>query len=209
MNLDELFEKFPDVLLSSFRKQLLLGSVPADTVQQIFEPLLSNFYETMLRLPPELQVDFENILRLYPDVAERFGVCITPPVAWCLRRFTQCLPKPGSGENDFEFAMAGESQRGPEVTKKSSVSSFAKEGQGFFTTDRGNSVYIEFSFSQEADFASFEYKPPLLDIEIHICGVYTTTLTPRRPKQTIPVDSLSQILMKCGREVEIKIIELT
>ena len=66
--------------MSSFRIQMLLGKVPADTVQLILEPLLSNFYELMLRLPPELQADFENILRIYPDVAERFSVSIKPPL---------------------------------------------------------------------------------------------------------------------------------
>ena len=89
MNPDELFDKFPDLLLSSFRKQMLLGSVPADTVERILEPLLSNFYGIMLWLPPELQADFENILRLYPDVAERFGVRINPPVVESLRRLAQ------------------------------------------------------------------------------------------------------------------------
>ena len=74
VNQNVLFEKSPDVLLSSFRIQMLLGKVSAETVQQILEPLLSNFYEIMPLLPPELQADFENILRIYPDVAERFGV---------------------------------------------------------------------------------------------------------------------------------------
>ena len=74
VNPDELFEKFPDILLSSFRKQMLLGIVPAETVKQILEPLLSNFHEIMPQLPPELQADFENILRIYPEVAEHFGV---------------------------------------------------------------------------------------------------------------------------------------
>ena len=77
MNPDELFEKLPDILLSSFRKQLLLGLVPAETVQQILEPLLSNFHEIMPQLSPEQQADFENILSIYPDVAERFGVQIS------------------------------------------------------------------------------------------------------------------------------------
>lgn len=211
MNPAELFEKFPDVLLLSFRKQMLLGIVPADTVQTILEPLLSDFYEIMLQLPPELQADFENILRLYPDVAERFGVWINPPVVESLRRIARYRPKPGLGERlDYlELDMAAEPQQGLEITKKSFPGSLQKEGQGFFTTDRGSSVYIEFSCPEQGEFASFEYKPHRLDIEIHICGVYTTTLTPRSPKQTIPLDNLFQILMKCAGEIEIKIIELT
>src|SRR5208283_2990178 len=89
VNPDELFERFPELLLSSFRKQMLLGKVPAQTVQRVLEPLLSNFYELMLQLPSRQQNDFENILRIYPDVAERFGVWIHPPILESLRSFAQ------------------------------------------------------------------------------------------------------------------------
>lgn len=210
MNPDELFDKFPDLLLSSFRKQMLLGAVPADTVQQILAPLLSDFHEIMLQLPPGAQADFENILRLYPDVAERFGVWIKPPVVESLRSIARYRAKPDSAQrpDKAEFDMAAEPQQGLEGTKKSSARSVEKEGQGFFTTDKGSPVYLEFFYSEEGDCASFAYKPARLDIEIHICGVYATTLTPLQPKQTIPVGSLSQILANCAREVEIKIIEL-
>ncbi len=211
MNPDELFEKFPDVLLSSFRKQMLLGIVPADMVQQILEPLLSHFHETMLQLPVGLQADFENILRLYPDVAERFGVWIKPPVIETLRSFAQYRQKPGPGaRTDIdELDMAAEPQRGLEGKKKPLVGSFVKEGQGFFTTDRGSPVYIEFSYTEGDDSATFEYKPPRMTIEIHICATYTITLTPLRPKQEIPVERLLEVLMKCAPEVAIKIIELS
>ena len=205
MNSAESFEKFPDVFLSSLREQMLLGKVPADTVQRILEPLLSDFYEIMLKLPPELQADFENILRLYPDVAKRFGVWIKPPVVESLRRIARYRTKPGSGERlgSVERDMTAEPQQG---LKKSFPRSLEKVGQGFFTTDRGSPVYIEFSYSEQNDCASFEYKPHRFGIEIEICGIYTTTLTPSTPKQS--VDGLSQVLMKCAREVEIKIIEL-
>lgn len=78
VNPDALFEKLPDVLSSGFREQMLLGLVPAETVQQILEPLLSNFYQIMPKLSPELQADFENVLRIYPEVAQRFGVWVKP-----------------------------------------------------------------------------------------------------------------------------------
>lgn len=204
MNPDKLFEKFPDLLFSGFRQQMLLGKIPADVVQQILEPLLSNFQEIMLQLPSELQADLENVLRIYPDVAERFGLWIKPPLALSLRGFAP--PRPN---NDEELDMAAEPQQGFQSTKKSFGSSFPKEGQGFFTTDRGNPVYIEFSSSEEGDFASFEYKPLRCGIEIHICGRCAATLTPDRPGQQIPADTLAQILTDCTGDIEIRIIELT
>ena len=205
MNPEALFERFPELLISSFRNQLLLGKIPAETVQRVLEPLLSNFYELMLQLPAHLQTDFENILRIYPDVAERFGVWIKPPIAESLRCFARYRLRLRSHDtpNNLEFDIAAEPQQKLEGPKMS----FVKEGQGFFTTDKGSPVHLEFFYSEGDDCASFEYKPPKFEIEIHICGIYTVTLSPRRPKQKIPVDNLFEILIKCVRGVDIKVIE--
>ena len=205
MNPDELFEGFPEPLFSSFRNQMLLGKVPAETVQQVLEPLLSNFYELMLQLPTHLQTDFENILRIYPDVAERFGVWIKPPIVESLRCFAQYRPRLRSHDapNNLAFDIAAEPQQKLEGPKMS----FVKEGQGFFTTDKGSPVHLAFFYSIGDDCASFEYRPRRFEIEIHICGIYALTLTPRRSKQKIPADKLFQVLTKCVRGVDIKVIE--
>ena len=205
VNPDALFERFPELLLSSFKKQMLLGKVPAEMVQRVLEPLLSNFYELMLQLPAHLQTDFENILRIYPDVAERFGVWIKPPILESLRCFAEYRLRRRSHDtlNNLGFQIAAE----PQQKLESSKMSFVKEGQGFFTTDKGSPVYLEFFYSEGDDCASFEYKPPEFQIEIHICGIYTATLSPGKPELKIPVDNLFEILMKCVRGVEIKVIE--
>ncbi|MGA2403400.1 MAG: hypothetical protein ABSG91_17120 [Syntrophobacteraceae bacterium] len=206
MNPGDLFESFPDLRLPGFRKQMLLGGVPAEAVQSILEPLLSNFHELMLRFPPHLQTDFENILRIYPEVAERFGVWIKPPILESLRSFAEYRLRLESSDRltNLKFDFAAESQQ----KLRGANGSFAKEGQGFFTTDKGSSVYLEFFYSAGDDCASFEYRPLKFEIEIHICGLYTVTLSPRRPKQKIPVNNLFVILMKCVRGVDIRIVEL-
>jgi len=206
VNPDELFDRFPDLLLASFRNQMLLGKVPAETVQRVIEPLLSNFHELMLDLPAHLQTDFENILRIYPDVAERFGVWIKAPILESLRCFAEYRLRLRSRDhlNNLELQIAAEPQQKLESPK----TSFVKEGQGFFTTDKGSPVYLEFFYSEGDDCASFEYKPPKFEIEIHICGICTATLSPRRPKQEIQVDNLFENLMKCVQGVDIKIIEV-
>jgi hypothetical protein len=205
MNLDELFQTFPDLLFLSLRNKMLLGKVPAETVQRVLEPLLSNFYELMFQLQAHLQTDFENILRIYPDVAERFGVWIKPPILESLRCFAEYRLRLRSHDtlNNLGFDIAAELQQKLESPKMS----FVKEGQGFFTTDKGSPVYLEFFYSEGDNCASFEYKPPKSEIEIHICGIYTATISPRRPKLKIPVDNLFEILMKCVRGVEIEVIE--
>jgi hypothetical protein len=211
VNPDQLFEKFPDSLFSSLKKQMLLGIVPGETVRQILEPLLSNFQELMLQLPPELQADFENVLRLYPDVADHFGISIKPPVVVSLRSIARYRPKPApdASENGDDFDMAAESQQPFGPPKKSPAGSLVTEGQGFFTTDKGTPVYIELSTSEDDDCVRFEYQPHRLSIEIRICGVRAATLTPRSPMQKVPLDNLAHILRNGPREIEIKIVELS
>ena len=205
VNADELFERFPHLLFASFRNQMLLGKVPAQTVQAVLEPLLSDFHELMLQLPPGLQTDLENILRIYPEVAESFGVWIKPPILESLRLFAHYWFKAGrrAAPTSLEFDMAAESQQrlgGP-------TTPFVKEGQGFFTTDKGSSVYLEFFYSEGDDCASFQYRPLKFAIEIHICGIYSLTLSPSKPKRKIQADQLFDILMKCARKVSVQVTE--
>ncbi len=205
VNPDELFERFPELFFPSFRNQMLLGKIPAETVRRVLEPLLSNFYELMLQLPAHLQADFENILRIYPDVAERFGVWIKPPILESMQRSAQYRLRLHSQDtgNELEFDIAAEPQQKLESPKMS----FLKEGQGFFTTDKGSPVYLEFFYFEGDDCASFEYKPPNFEIEIRICGIHAATLGPGRAKQKVPVDDLFEIIMKCIQGVDIKVIE--
>jgi hypothetical protein len=204
---DELFEKFPNVLFSSFRTQMLLGKVPAQTVQSVMEPLLSNFHELMLQLPPGLRADFEDILRIYPDVAESFGVWIKPPVLESLRFFAQYRFKAGrrADPTSLELDIAAESQQ---TLGAAPAMPFVKEGQGFFTTDKGNSVYLEFSYCEGDDFAFFEYRPPRFSIVIHICGIYALSLSPAKPKRKIQANRLFEILGKCAGKIGLQVIEV-
>jgi hypothetical protein len=209
VNPDLLFEKFPDMLLSNFRKQMLLGIVPADMVEQVLKPLLADFHAIMLELPVEVRADLENILRIYPEVGERFKVNAKPPVIESLRRLAR-RQKPGSdsGRGMQQFDMAAQDQLGFE-TSKNMAEAYSDEGAGFFTTDRGNPVYLEFNFSEGQDFVCFEYKPPRMSIDIYICGIFALALTAQKPRGEIAVESLLEIICKCASSVEIEVIEKT
>lgn len=199
-----MFERFPDLLFSNLRRQMLLGRVPAQTVLAVLEPLLSNFHELMPQLQPEVQTDFENILRIYPDVAESRGISVKPPVPDSLNLFAEYWSqRRRSTPAPFEFDMAAE----PQQKLESPGMPFVSEGQGFFGTDKGNSVYLEFFYSDEDDCAFFECRPLSFAVEIHICGIHMLTLTPSEPKQKIQADRLFDILKKCSRKISVKVIE--
>ena len=210
---DELFDAFPEIVFGSLRKQMLLGILPAQTVGTILEPLLTNFYDIMPALTPDLRIDFENILRIYPDVAARFHLRITPPIADALSslvEFLRASPKISetcdSADASVEMDLAAERQKSFIVTEISPVT----EGQGFFTTDRGNGIYLEFSWSIEDDFISFDHKPSEIEIDIHICGTYALTLGPNAQAKTIAKDRLLEILNKqtCSENI-LQLIEKT
>jgi hypothetical protein len=184
LDLDDLFEKFPEILFGSFRKMMLLGIVSAETVRVVLEPLLRNFHEIMAGLSPDLRDDFESILRIYPDVASRFGLQMKPPIGWALSSLLEFPLASGkvsqpvdqaATDIDLDFAAEGQGLfDGRETT------SF-EYGQGFLTTDQGSAIYLEFSWSIEDDFVYFDHKPSQIEIDIYIYGAYALTLGPNEP----------------------------
>ncbi len=209
MEPDEIFQRLPDLLFTSFRKRLILGEVPAETVHRILEPLLSNFLELMLQLPADLQVDFENILRIYSDVADRFGLRIKPPILEALRSFTEYRQSSrahgsrGKNGSDPGLDMAAEAQKELVISK----SPILTEGQGFFKADSGRPVYLEFSYSEVDNLAAFEFKPAKFEIEIFIRGMYTVSLGPLEPKKSVAANELLRILEEPISLADIKIFE--
>lgn len=197
LNSDELFDTFPEIIFGSLRKQMLLGILPSQTVGAILEPLLSNFYEIMLALTPDLRIDFENILRIYPDVAARFHLRIKPPLAEALFSLVKSLGVSGQISKTDDWADTGAEMDLAAERQKPFISgeiSPVTQGQGFFTTDRGNTIYLEFSCSIEDDFISFDHKPSQIEIDVHICGTSALTLGPGAPAKTIGKDRLLKIL---------------
>lgn len=193
MNPDELFEKFPDLVFRSFRQQMLLGMVPASTVRSVLEPLVSNFFEVMLGLPSDLQSDFQDILRIYPDVAARFGLRMKPPLAKALLSLAERLsrenrePRTGTGgDTPSEFDLAAEGQRQLSDTERRPL----YEGQGFFTTDADNPVYVEFTYFEGDEFLSFRCHSSQDEIEVHVFGNPLVTLQAEATRTSVAVENL-------------------
>ena len=202
MNSEDLLEKFPKTFFTSFRKQLLLGMVPAQTVQAVLGPLLSNFFELMVELSPDIQSDIQNILTIYPDVAQQFGLRIKPPLADSLQKLSEYLLAE-TLEPEAPMDLAAEPQKKLPIARNVSF----VEGQGFFTTDKGNCVFLEFSYTESDDCASFAYQPAGFGIDLYLCGKHALSLTPAEPIKKIPTGELAGIFRNCGREIAIEVRE--
>jgi hypothetical protein len=171
-------------------------------VQSVFEPLLSNYYELMVELPTDVQNDIQNILTIYPDVAQKFGLRMKPPMAVSLQQLAEHLGA-GGDQTEYVLDLAAEPQKPLDSTKDH----FCLEGQGFFTTDKGNCVFLEISFSEPNFCATLIYQPVGPEIQVHICGVYTVSLTPQEPTKKLPVSELLKVFKNCPQGMTVRVSE--
>jgi len=191
VNPDELFARFPERVLRSFKRQLLLGAVPSEVVAEIFEPFLTRFFDLALGLPPDLQADLENILRIYPDVAERFGLRMTPPLLSVLSALPEHFAQLRGLSGEYRIDEAAEQQARFCVSPPR-----LWEGQGFFRTDKGSAVYLELRYAEGEDIVSFKHIPDSLDIQIAICGEPVLRLGYQRRSANVAADTIAALLAK-------------
>lgn len=201
MNTEELFHSIPDLLFGSVRKQMLMGIMPARSVRIILEPLLSDFYTIMLRLPRELQLDFQDILRIYPDVARQFDLIVKPPLLEALRGLAAQAPNSRTDIRTLDPPLdyAAEEQRELVMT-----GSPLHEGQGFFETEQGNPVYIEFSYREGEEYVHFMHKPEELRIGLFIRGIHILDLSREKHESTIAAQSFLEILSRDSPELTVE-----
>lgn len=207
MNLDELLEKFPEIVFGSIRQQMLLGAVPAKTVSSILEPFLANFWDVMPQLSPDLQADFENILRIYSDVAANFGLRMKSPIGKALPLLAQYLhkregPQPVGDADELDLAAEGQEKL------EAPTREVLFEGQGFFRSDKGNSVYFEFSFAEGEDFITFGCKPVEMGVDILIGGESALAVPPGEPEKRVGIEEFQEMTKDwILPEININIVE--
>ncbi len=201
MNTEELFHSIPDLLFGSVRKQMLMGIMPARSVRVILEPLLSDFYTIMLRLPHELQVDFEDILRIYPDVARQFDLIVKPPLLEALRRMAAQAPSSGTAVPALDTPLDYAAEEQSELVMTGGP---LHEGQGFFETERGNSVYIEFSYREGEKYIHFMHKPAELRIGLFIRGIHILDLSREKHVNSIAAKSFLEMLSGDSPELTVE-----
>ncbi len=108
MNSDKLFNALPHVFFGSLKEKMILGSLPSDAVEDILKPLLRDYHKIMPRLPTSLQKDIRSILRIYPEIAEEYG--LSPVSAYAvhlsaLERFKEAFSQFPNTTQDFFFKV--------------------------------------------------------------------------------------------------------
>jgi hypothetical protein len=74
INADKLFDAFPDLFFGSLKRQMFMGILPSETVETLLKPLLEDYYKIMPQLSLKLQEDIEDILKIYPEIAEEYAI---------------------------------------------------------------------------------------------------------------------------------------
>jgi hypothetical protein len=178
---------------------MFLGLVKAETAKAVLEPLLADFWNIIFKLPLDLQRELENILRIYPDVAESFSIRIKPPIEKALLALAVNLRKrawqfpPGESK---ALDLAAEGQSGLEEA----VALYPAEGQGFFSTDRGNTVFVEFSFFEGDECILLGRRPIEMGMELHLCGKHAVTFQPEELGKTLGIKAFMEICKDIGNK---------
>lgn len=204
MNDDKTFQILPDFFYGSFKYALLLGTIPAETVETSLGPLLSNYFEVMLSLPADLRTDFENVLRIYPDVAARYGLHVKPSLNEALASLAGYPSRESRAGEVDQLLLAAEDQE----SFRTLGAPPTIEGHGFLTTQRGTPVYLQLSCSLSDELLRFEYKGSPKRIDVIISGFCVLSIESKKPHRILGLQDLQAILHTSGKGISIEVIEM-
>lgn len=215
----EVFDTLPRILFKGLRERMLLGVVSSETVERILGPALEDYEVIMPLLPPRLQNDLDDILRMYPEIAEDYGLTPKPAFFAVLDSLWDLLREIlAGGRLGLERRLArtwfsggrpgGENAR--EVQKPFGLQSAGGgcRTSACLTTDGGNEVLLELSCGEGEGAICFESPGLTGTIEIHLCGCPVLSLGPGTGRRCLSLDELAERLR--GREssdMEVEIVE--
>ncbi|MFP5214080.1 MAG: hypothetical protein ACLGPL_11955 [Acidobacteriota bacterium] len=187
---DALFDRLPGLLFGGLRERMLLGITPSRTVGEILGPLLSRYDEAGDRLSSDLRRDVEDILRLYPEVAEGYGLSPSPRVGSLLSELREMLL---GGFGDLSPAMVWEGQaRFSEDERdrfKDILGRIPGESGEFIRTDRGREVRLELRPDEDGSCLRFECSERA---DLYLCGRFVAAVGPEGI--CVPMDRIAGIL---------------
>lgn len=218
----EPFDALPESFFKGLREQMLLGTVSSHTVESILEPVLEDYEEFLQLLPLRVQNDLDDILRMYPEIAERYGLTPGPGFFAILDSLWELLKKVIAGkesQSGWEPACA----ELEELREFSTGGADILEGQRFLekrpgsgswrtgaclTTDKGNEVILKVTCLEDEDAVCFESSGLAGKIEVRLCDCPVCTLGPDESRQCLTVLELAERLRgREGLSVDVEVVE--
>lgn len=215
---NDIFDQLPDNYFKGLKRQMILGLLASETVESILGPLLERYDTVMPRLPVDLQIDIENILEVYSEIAEKYGVRPTASLTaimdtlweeWKLA-FAAILKQ----ELALDFTRRT-TPRGEGDWPESLVSLLGKisaglpqYGRSHFITDKGSSVVLELSYQTEGGRFCFRSPGLFRKVHLHLGGCLLVTLQPETEQSCVgPGEMLEVFLDIEDSDLEIELRE--
>jgi len=200
---DSVFDALPDLFFKRLKQQMLLGLLPSKTVETILKPLLDHYDTVMRQLPADLQIDIENILRVYREIAQKYDVKPSASVTSILdalweewkQAFADIFSRePVHGYSRLTTSNGGAGQGALLQRLKEIAAGLPRDGRGHFMTDKGNHVILELWYEEEH--GRFCFRSSLSGkTHIYLCRCHLLTLQPEDERNCISSKELLGVLL--------------
>ncbi len=214
---EELADLLSEAFFSGLKKQMLMGMIASDTVEEILAPLLRDYNRLFPLLSAGLQRDVECILKAYPEIAAHYEVSLKPSVSYVLDIFWDLF------KGNFPGDAGDASRRSfpPGEVADLDTDAYAFEAQKTLddasgTTAAGRSVIdvgedepaiLEVVYVRGENRFCFECPGLRRKVELAICGRPVLVLQPERNRACLTVREYTDIVkryeMEGGEGVEI------
>ena len=198
---NDLFELMPDRFFESLRLQMKLGVLASEKVETVLKPLLKNYDAVMPQLDPVIQAEIEDILRIYPEIAEKYDLKLKLPplITSILDELWEKWNRTVKEIMKRELIMS-QVRRGPmpeegprrdghlELLRKIAAK-LPHYGRGRFMTDKRNPVFLELTY--DGELGQYCFQSPGLSRRVHV-HVSTFPLSLWNQGRSAPVRALKR-----------------
>lgn len=202
---DRVFGQLPDRFFKGFKQQMLLGLLSSETVEAILAPLLEHYDTVMPQLPADLQIDIENILKVYWEIAEKYAVQPSESVAAILNglweEWKQAFAAVLKNELVLDYSRRT-TTRGGDARPESLMLLLGKiavglphYGRGHFITDKGNPVVLELSYEEEPGRFCFRTSGLSRKVHVYLCGCPLLALQPEEEQSRVSLEKLLGVFL--------------
>jgi hypothetical protein len=176
---------------------MMQGALPAETVEGILGPFLRDGFPS--ELSPHAQTEIENILRIYPEVAGRLGIELSPSISSFLASFWALLrsgKRTGVTAQEPAFqhmdALSPVSLReGQRPLAPARNPEPVLQARGFIVSTKGVKRLLNVCFEKDENHLCFEIQGLTRNASIYLCGMKAVSLGPAEPRGCFPLTKLA------------------